>query len=124
MKPLLHRLVVLGMLACMGLILAACSLAGEPVPAGPIETGPLPGEVSRLVPSDAPTLSIGAEIFADRCSACHGAGGQGDGPDAVRLADQGVTVPDFTREAFGREHSLQDLYRVITVGNIEKFMPP
>ena len=106
------------------LALSACTLAGDPVPAGPIETGPLPGETSRLVPAEAPNLANGAQIFALHCVKCHGASGKGDGESVAILTQQGATLPDFSKPSFGRSRDAQDLFRVITVGNIERLMPP
>ncbi len=106
------------------LALSACTLAGEPVPAGPIESGPLPGQASRLIPAAKPDSWSGARLFAQHCVKCHGAQGKGDGESAAALASQGATLPDFTNPAFGRSHSLQSLFRMITEGNIQKFMPP
>ncbi len=39
-------------------ILSACTLAGEPEPAGPVQVGPLPGEESKLTPANPPDLAV------------------------------------------------------------------
>jgi mono/diheme cytochrome c family protein len=70
-------------------------------------------------PADA---SPGARLFAERCSACHGEGGQGDGP-LVR-AGQIAAPPDFTQPATMTVQGTQALFDTITTGRIEKMMPP
>lgn len=40
-----------------------------------------------------PDLDLGAQVYAEACATCHGAGAQGDGPMAGALA---IKVPDLT----------------------------
>ncbi len=68
-----------------GLLLAGSAVAGLlPAPAG--------AEGVRLRPDDAPTVALGAEVYAAECAACHGAAleGQPDwrgaGADGLRPA--------------------------------------
>lgn len=54
-----------------------------------------------------------------RCSACHGDGGQGDGPVAERLrlaGDRQARARDFTRGRFLRGSEMEDLYLTLKVG--------
>jgi mono/diheme cytochrome c family protein len=64
----------------------------------------------------------GAQIFAERCSPCHGEQGQGDGP--VVRAGQLTAPPDFTQPATMTVQGEEALYDVITAGRIDKMMPP
>jgi mono/diheme cytochrome c family protein len=107
--------------------LAGCSLASDPIPAGPIETGPLPGEAAPdTVPIILPSTSSGAAIFEARCASCHGATGKGDGEFAAQLIEQDVTLPDFSDPTFAQQHPPQEWYTTITVGTMMNggMMPP
>src|SRR3954468_85648 len=87
-------------LLILTLVLAGCSLASEPEPAGPIETGPLPGQaVDAVAPVTMPRAGNGQVIFAARCASCHGAEGKGDGQFAAQLKQQGAKLPDFSDPA-------------------------
>lgn len=112
-------------LAALALLLAGCSLASEPIPAGPIETGPLPGEVTAAdVPASLPLAGQGALIYEANCASCHGADGSGGGEFAEQIAQQGGQLPDLSDPALARSRSPLDWYRIITNGNLERLMPP
>jgi len=49
------------------------------------------------VVSDASSVSLGLELYAKYCKACHGKIGKGDGPKAASL---GVSCGDFTSKEF------------------------
>src|SRR5688500_18388661 len=111
-----HKL--LAVLVAM-MVLAGCSLASEPIPAGPIESGPGAGEaIPENVPVTLPRASDGQVIFAARCASCHGAEGAGDGAFAAQLAEQGAVLPDFTNAAFADQRTPQEWYTIITLGTI------
>lgn len=78
--------------------LAAALLAAYPVP---------------LAPGAAPNLSRGAELYAQQCAACHGIGGQGDGPAAAGLTPPPTAFTDGER---ARQRSIFALYQVVTQG--------
>ena len=105
-------------------VLASCSLADEPAPAGPVEVGPLPGQESKLLPASLPDLADGAQIFADHCAACHGLSGKGDGPQSAGITQAGGHVPDLTDPAFAHASSPRVWFETITNGNMAKLMPP
>lgn len=110
-----------------GLALGGCTLASEPVPAGPIQTGPLPGEaVVSDLPVSLPRASEGALIYLERCASCHGARGEGGGEFAAQLAEQGADLPDLSDVELARSRSAQDWYRIITDGTVQAggLMPP
>jgi len=72
-------------LVCSVLLLGACASSAPEVPLGP------DGQPD-------PVLSLGREVFASRCSSCHGSsGGGGTGP---RLAGKAVEkYPDIADQA-------------------------
>lgn len=124
-----YRLHVRSILLLLSIILlgTACTLAGDPVPAGPIQTGPLPGEaVAADLPVSLPRAQSGAVIFVERCASCHGAGGLGDGPFSPQIAEQGRELPNLSDPVLARSRSPQEWYRIITNGTVNQggLMPP
>lgn len=82
---------------------SAHKLADALLQAYPIATGP----------SRTPDLAQGAALYEQRCAACHGSTGKGDGPVGVRLSPPPV---NFTALARADERSALSLYEVITQG--------
>lgn len=74
-----------------------------------------------VFPTEPPDPNRGAPFYAEKCAPCHGETGMGDGPEAVRLQYPAAAFsdPDLARGA-----TPADWYRMITQGNLEKFMPP
>ena len=66
-----------------------------------------------VVPRKSPDLQLGGRLFADNCTSCHGAGGEGNGPLAATLTPPPT---DFTDRARYRERTLFGLYNTITHG--------
>jgi high-affinity iron transporter len=66
-----------------------------------------------LAPVSAPSIARGAALFGSTCAACHGATGNGHGPDAAKLSTPPIA---FTDAARARERSVFALYQVITQG--------
>jgi high-affinity iron transporter len=66
-----------------------------------------------LAPASAPSFARGAALFRSTCAACHGATGNGHGPDAAKLSTPPIA---FTDAARARERSVFALYQVITQG--------
>ncbi len=112
------------------LALAGCSLASEPLPAGPIETGPLAGTAlpeaapPANLPAELPDAATGALIYQQNCATCHGDRGAGDGETAAMVAGQGGEVPALSDPALARSRTPQEWYQVITDGNLPALMPP
>jgi mono/diheme cytochrome c family protein len=106
-------------------LLTACSgLGGEPriVATIPPST-PLPTEVG--FPADPPDMQVGAAVFADHCTACHGVTGAGDGPLIGAAEGQIPQGPkSFLDVATIAEQTPFAWYSTITNGRIEKMMPP
>lgn len=107
------------------IFMSACSgLAGEPKIIG---TVPAQEAVSvsnmNVTPPDAPAdLTLGALVFSEQCTRCHGQSGAGDGEFA--LSGQVQNVPDFTNVATFDGKTPADLYVTVTQGRIENLMPP
>lgn len=116
---------VLPLIVVLAMALVGCSMASEPVPAGPIQSGPLPGEVPDI-PVIEPSMANGASVYFDRCASCHGEDGAGAGAFAEELANQGATLPDLSDPALAYSRSPQSWYQVITNGTVMSggLMPP
>lgn len=108
------------------LLLAGCSLAEDVTPPPGLPSGQpvrpaFVGEPTAAVPAGPPDPSAGAAIYAERCAPCHGAKGLGDGEQSANLPVAPAALGD---PAVARAASLADWYEMVTVGNIERFMPP
>lgn len=101
------------------LVLAGCgSLNDEPRIVGTVPSA-VRGPADQPVSED---VFVGAQLFAVRCTPCHGPSGRGDGP-LVR-AGQIAAPPDFTQPATMTVQGEQAIFDTITAGRIEKMMPP
>ena len=78
--------------------LAGALLAAYPVP---------------LAPRSPPDVERGAALYVENCAACHGASGDGKGPNAARLDPPPIAFTDVTR---ANQRSVFGLYQVITQG--------
>jgi mono/diheme cytochrome c family protein len=117
MKTRLFSLIVLAFL------LTACNFSlAEDVTPPPnyIPPTPMP-TLGPLYPAEAPSIENGAAIYAEKCAACHGPAGMGDGDQGKQLP---VTVAALGLPQVGRAASPADWFTVVTRGNIERFMPP
>src|SRR5215208_6988362 len=104
-------------------LLSACNFTlAEDVTPPPNYVPPTPAAtLGPLFPAQAPSTVSGAAIFAEKCAACHGETGMGDGEQGIKL---NVTVPAFGLPEIARPASPAQWYMVVTQGNIERFMPP
>lgn len=73
-----------------------------------LKTYPVP-----LAPAKAPDFARGATLFAQNCASCHGAAGDGHGPNAAKLATPPIAFTDVAR---ARQRSPFALYQVIDQG--------
>jgi len=64
---------------------------------------------------------LGARIYAERCSPCHGEHGRGDGPTAPALQPP---PRDFGDAAFWKDRSTAQLRVVVQGGKPGTMMPP
>lgn len=109
-------------LATLAFLLSACNftLARDVTPP-PNYVPPTPAPtLGPLFPAQVPSTENGAAIFAEKCAPCHGATGLGDGKQGIQL---NVTVPAFGLPEVARPASPAQWYRVVTQGNMERFMP-
>lgn len=117
-------LVILALLA-----LSACNLAGDVTPPPGVSANvpdeaaaaPTPLEPVVAAPPERPDSAAGMAIYAERCAACHGQDGLGDGPQAADLsvAPAALADPELAGAA-----SPGEWYQVVTEGRMARFMPP
>jgi mono/diheme cytochrome c family protein len=86
-----------------------------------------PPEVSQpsssqpiVLPMIAPDIQNGAQIYEEKCEPCHGSSGMGDGIQSGQLPNPVTPIGDFS---IAKDSKPLDWYSVVTVGNLEKFMP-
>lgn len=111
------------LLAIIAVFLAACNftLAQDVTPPpGYVPPTPAP-TMGPLYPASAPDVSNGAAIYVEKCAACHGASGLGDGEQGKQLP---VTVAAIGLPAIAQKAKPSDWYTEVTQGNIDRFMPP
>ena len=58
-------------------------------------------------------LEQGKDLYDANCAGCHGAGGQGDGPEAASLSKPPT---DFTDQALMAERTSENFYQAVTKG--------
>ena len=64
---------------------------------------------------------LGARVYTERCSPCHGDHGRGDGPTAPALQPP---PRDFGEAAFWKGRSIADLRAIVKHGKPGTMMPP
>ena len=72
------------------------------------------------VPSAAPPLARGAQVYQQNCAGCHGLAGRGDGPDGLALTPPPGALTEGARLV---NVSPLDFYRRITIGVAGTAMP-
>ena len=111
------------LLVLFATLLSACNFTlAEDVtpPPGYIPPTPAP-TLGPLFPERTPNTANGAAIYEEKCQACHGVTGMGDGPQGIQL---GVTVTAYGLPEIGRAASPAQWYEVVTRGRMDRFMPP
>ena len=112
--------------ATVGLLIGGCSLAGDVTPppalataqmAAPAEA-PTPAPITP--PNTQPDIAAGALIYAEKCAACHGLEGLGDGELANGLAFAPAPLGD---PEFASAADPIGWYRAVTIGNLDRLMP-
>ena len=68
-----------------------------------------------------PSPSLGERLYVERCSACHGDHGRGDGPTAPALQPP---PRDFGTAEFWRGRTAAQLREVVKAGKPGTMMPP
>jgi len=77
--------------------------------------------VLEPLPSRPPSLARGAVVFRERCAACHGEAGRGDGPKAKNV--KGPPPTNLTDPAVMGGTSLLEIFRKIAIGVPGTAMP-
>ncbi|MDW8351644.1 MAG: c-type cytochrome [Anaerolineae bacterium] len=122
------RLQHITLLVASAAVLVGCTMSSRPTL--PVEvlltpavmpTAVMDGEAVPLQPPDA---AAGAVIYEEKCAACHGDTGQGDGPSAAQIRAQGKVVASLVDPALARAAHPRDWHDVITNGRIQNLMPP
>jgi len=111
------------LLAIIAVFLAACNFTlAEDVTPPPnyVEPTPMP-TMGPLFPASAPNVENGAAIYAEKCEACHGKTGMGDGEQGKQLP---VPVAALGLPATAQKAIPSAWYTMVTQGNLERFMPP
>ena len=107
----------LGLLVQARDLRAAIDAKEEPTVVGTqaraLAAGLLVAYPTALPPTSLPDQARAAALYADNCSACHGATGRGDGPAAVGMEPAPVAFSDRER---ARERSVFGLYQVVQQG--------
>src|SRR5512147_578430 len=110
------------LIAIFALFLAACNYTlAEDVTPPPGYVPPTPMPTLVLSPAQAPSVQAGQAIYAEKCAACHGETGLGDGAQGIQL---GVTVPAFGLPEIARPATPADWFTTVTRGRMDRFMPP
>ncbi len=78
-------------------------------------------KVVEPLPSRPPSLERGAVVYQERCAACHGESGRGDGPKAKSL--KGPPPANLADPQILGNKSLLDIFRRIAVGTPGTAMP-
>lgn len=110
------------LLVCITIVLTACTFTlAEDVTPPPGYIPPTPMPTLVLVPPQTPNVENGKAIYAEKCAACHGVTGMGDGEQGIQL---GVTVPAFGLPEIARPATLAEWFTVVTRGRMDRLMPP
>lgn len=107
----------------IAVLLAACNFTlAEDVTPPPNYVPPTPAPtLGPVFPQNTPDIENGAAIYVEKCEACHGTTGMGDGPQGLQLpvSVAALGLPDFAQNAVPSAW-----YLMVTQGNLERFMPP
>jgi len=111
------------LLAIITALLAACNftLAADVTPPPDyVPPAPVP-TLGPLYPENPPDVENGAAIYVEKCAACHGNTGMGDGEQGKQLP---VSVAAIGLPATAQKAKPSDWYTQVTQGNLDRFMPP
>jgi mono/diheme cytochrome c family protein len=111
-------------IALIALVLTACNMTlAQDVtpPPGAVQQEQAQPTHGPVFPAQAPDLQTGAAIYAEKCAPCHGDTGMGDGPQGGQLP---VPVAALGLPEVAGKASPANWFLIVTLGNIENFMPP
>lgn len=104
-------------------LLSACNFtlaADVTPPPNYVPPTPMP-TLGPLYPVAAPNIENGKAIYAEKCMACHGETGLGDGSQSKDLP---VAVIPIGLPQYGNKAAPADWYSTVTQGRLDRFMPP
>ncbi len=78
-------------------------------------------QVLEALPSTPPSLARGAVVFHERCAACHGESGKGDGPKAKSV--KGPPPADLTDPTVMSGTTMLEIFRRVSIGVPGTSMP-
>jgi mono/diheme cytochrome c family protein len=109
--------------ALAAVLLTACTFTlAQDVTPPPDYVPPTPmPTMGPLYPANAPDVKNGAAIYAEKCAACHGESGMGDGAQGKQLP---VPVAALGLSATAQKALPSTWYTTVTQGNMDRFMPP
>ena len=110
--------------ACMSLAEDVTPPPGMEAPPPSLDTPaprPTATPLGPVFPTEPPDPNQGAPIYAEKCAPCHGETGMGDGPDSAMLQNQVAALGDAE---LARVSTPADWFRMVTQGDLSKFMPP
>jgi len=111
------------LLAIIAILISACNftLAQDVTPPPGYVAPPPAATLGPLYPAKAPDVANGAAIYVEKCAACHGVTGLGDGEQGKQLP---VKVAPIGLPAFAQQAKPADWFVQVTNGNLDRFMPP
>jgi mono/diheme cytochrome c family protein len=77
----------------------------------------------ETAPLQLPDSITGAQVYAEKCVACHGPQAEGDGPRAEQIRAEGNVVANLIEPAKYRAARPRDWHDIITNGRIQNLMP-
>jgi mono/diheme cytochrome c family protein len=115
------------LLALLVLFLAGCSLSTQSrmreVDLNKEAVLPVPPPDGEAYPIAPPSVERGAALYAEKCVACHGVGGAGDGARAAQIRSQGKLVANLVNPPRLRAIKPIEWHGIITIGRIQNLMP-
>ena len=114
-------------IALISLLLAACNMTlaqdVAPPPGAVQQAQPQP-TLGPVFPAQAPDLQNGAAIYAEKCAGCHGEDGLARRRHERAACRAGRHCARTRRRRNRAKATPADWYQMVTLGNIENFMPP
>ncbi|MCP4142404.1 MAG: c-type cytochrome [Chloroflexi bacterium] len=109
-------------LAILAISLSACVSLAEDITPPPNSAMPTSRPtMAPVFPENTPDAANGATIYAEKCAACHGESGLGDGEEGSKLPNP-VAALGSTKVA--AQASPAEWFIAVTEGNLEFYMPP
>ncbi len=105
------------------LALAACNFSlAEDITPPPDYRSPTPQPtLGPLYPSAPPSPARGAALYTQECQPCHGDRGLGNGPLSQQMP---VAVPAIGLKDVSSQYAPADWFSVVSLGSLERGMPP